>query len=264
MGKDKSYREGLEYFPLDINYFDDSKILKAEQKYGGEGSMIATRLLCEIYKNGYFLKWNEDEALVFTTRRAGNLISFEKVNSIVDDLIHEFGFFSESMYKKFGVLTSKGIQERWLSIMIQAKRKARINPELDLTIIPSELKSLEEKVESLEETLKTSEESEQRKVKESKIKGNGFSYVYSEDSYPDGKTAFEEIKTDERFVEQLTRIARNSGYITYTDLQVVKAVKHFITLEEAKPDFVRKPRDEIKKHLVNWINSNAKKIADYG
>lgn len=80
------------------------------------------------------------------------------------------------------------------------------------------------------------------------------------DSYPDGKTAFEEIQTDEQMVERLMRVVRNEGYVACDELTVMKAVRRFITAEEAKPDFTKRPRDDIKKHLVNWLRTKAKTL----
>lgn len=108
-------------------------------------------------------------------------------------------------------------------------------------------------------------ESPQSKGKKSKVqKSKAVPALSLPEFYSDGKQAFEDVKANELLVEQLVRIARNSGYLTYTDIQVMKAVKKFFTIEAAKPEFPNRPRDDIKTHLVNWVNSNAKKIADYG
>jgi len=74
---------------------------------------------------------------------------------------------------------------------------------------------------------------------------------------------FEDIQQDELQVERLLRIVQRGGYISCTPMVVMKAVKNFITREEAKPDFKLKPRDEHKKYLVNWITSKAKTLNQY-
>lgn len=85
-----------------------------------------------------------------------------------------------------------------------------------------------------------------------------------DDFYQTPQQAFDEIKDDELMVENLVRIARREGYITYNELIVMSAVRSFITVESAKPDFTNRPRDEIKKHLVNWMRKNAKTLNKYG
>lgn len=80
------------------------------------------------------------------------------------------------------------------------------------------------------------------------------------DSYPSGKEAFAEIQADELMVEKLLRVVRNEGYVACDELRVMKAVRRFLSAEEAKPDFTKRPRDDIKKHLVNWIRTKAKTL----
>jgi len=93
------------------------------------------------------------------------------------------------------------------------------------------------------------------------VNGNGFKYQYREgEFFETPEEAFTQIRDDEEMVNSLVRIARGSGYLTTTDLQVMTAVKRFFVQEGAKPDFDRRPRDEIKKHLINWISKNAKNL----
>jgi uncharacterized protein YdaU (DUF1376 family) len=75
--------------------------------------------------------------------------------------------------------------------------------------------------------------------------------------------AFEELRDDELFVEQLIRVVHGNGFRSCTPVNVIKAVKKFITLEGAKEEFSVKPKREVKRHLVNWINKNASKIHEY-
>lgn len=100
--------------------------------------------------------------------------------------------------------------------------------------------------------------------KEKEIEKNVPRDRFEIDSYPNGQKAFEEIQSDDQMVERLLRMVRNEGYQACNEVTVMKAVKRFITAEEAKPDFTRRPRDEIKKHLVNWMRTKAKTLNDYG
>jgi hypothetical protein len=89
--------------------------------------------------------------------------------------------------------------------------------------------------------------------------GNSTKYNNGE-FFKNPEEAFTEVRDDEELVNSLVRIARGSGYLTTTDIHVMTAVKRFFVLEGAKPDFTRRPRDEIKKHLINWMGKNAKTI----
>lgn len=157
MAKERALKEGLEFFPLDVDFFSDTKILLIESKFGFSGSIVATRLLCSIYRNGYFIKWNDGEALA-VARLTGNGVTWEVVNQIVTGLI-DCDFFDRGMFEAFGILTSRGIQKRWLKIIDDCNRKARIKSDFDLTMNNQKSDLLPQK----------SEESPQSKVKESRV-----------------------------------------------------------------------------------------------
>lgn len=106
------YKTGLDYFPFDIDFFNDQKIEFVFAKYGIEGEIIAVKMLCRIYRSGYYLKWGEDECLLFS-KKVGDNISIELVDNVINELLKR-NFFDEKLYKKYQILTSKGIQERYL------------------------------------------------------------------------------------------------------------------------------------------------------
>jgi hypothetical protein len=126
-------KNGLDYFPLDIDFFTDEKIQYISVLFGDTGEATIIKLLCKIYRNGYFIKWNQDAAIMFA-KSAGNGISVEKVSAIVLELLKR-GFFSEVKFKKYGILTSAGIQKRYQRIMMILRRKP---PIIDTYIISSE------------------------------------------------------------------------------------------------------------------------------
>lgn len=159
-------KEGLDYFPLDVDFFDDPKILLIEERFGLKGSLITAKLLCLIYRNGYYLDWNNDMALVFA-KRVGNGITHAFVSDVVSALI-ERGFFDKDIFSTRSILTSNGIQKRWLEIINKSKRKASIKEE---HMVSSKVKgvSSEETTPKREETYLKREESTQSKVKKSKV-----------------------------------------------------------------------------------------------
>ncbi|MCE7072005.1 DUF4373 domain-containing protein [Dyadobacter sp. CY327] len=178
--------EGLDYFPLDVDFFDEPKLLLVEEDLGMEGGYIAIRLFCWIYRDSYYAKWSNDMSVVFA-RRIGHQMTSEKINSVITSMLKR-GLLSKRLYDDFNILTSKGIQSRWLRISQQAKRKASILPEYNLLEIDvedkkKEVTELEEIRITSEETAVSSEEtnicqeetapkkelSTQRKVKESKV-----------------------------------------------------------------------------------------------
>jgi hypothetical protein len=79
-------------------------------------------------------------------------------------------------------------------------------------------------------------------------------------TYKNAGEAWDEIKSDQQFIDRLVRIVRfNNG----TEDNVLRATKHFLALEDAKPNFDLRPKDEVKKHLANWLNTQKKNVTTY-
>ena len=49
-------KTGLDYFPFDIDFFDDEKIMAISGEFGIKGEITTVKLLCAIYRNGYFIE----------------------------------------------------------------------------------------------------------------------------------------------------------------------------------------------------------------
>jgi len=107
----RTNKTGIDYFPFDVDFFNDEKIEFTSARFGIKGEIIAIRLLCKIYRNGYYTDWNEDESTLLA-KRAGDGITPSLVSEIVKELVKR-GFFDESLLNRFKILTSKGIQNRY-------------------------------------------------------------------------------------------------------------------------------------------------------
>lgn len=106
-------KTGLDYFPLDIDFFDDEKITAISGEFGIKGEITAIKLLCAIYRNGYFIMWNE--LLKFKLLKSLPGISEQLLEGIVQRLV-SWGFFDKALFDSTGVLTSQGIQRRYFNI----------------------------------------------------------------------------------------------------------------------------------------------------
>lgn len=104
-------KEGLDYFPLDVDVDQDDKIALIEAQYGIEGFGIVIKLMMKIYKTSYFYEWTEREQLLFSKRVN---VDINRVNVIINDCV-KWGLFDETVYNLHKVLTSKGIQRRYLT-----------------------------------------------------------------------------------------------------------------------------------------------------
>lgn len=165
-------KSGLDHFPLDISFDDDVELIEAE--HGLEGFAILIKLWQKIYSNGYYIEWNDDTELLFSKKINTDKI---KVNSVVNSCLLR-SLFSKLLYEKYHVLTSSGIQKRYLLACASSKRK-NIVFERRLLLVEDKYKQLITEFIELtpEETPVNSGESTQKrervnesKVNESKVK----------------------------------------------------------------------------------------------
>ncbi|RWZ59869.1 DUF4373 domain-containing protein [Halobacillus fulvus] len=113
----RPFKEGIDYFPLDTDMDQDDKVAIIEAKHGIEGFAVLLKLFMKIYKEGYFYEWNEREQLLFSRRVNVNI---NLVREIVTDCIEE-GLFDRNLFEEHRVLTSTGIQKRYLEAVKRRK-----------------------------------------------------------------------------------------------------------------------------------------------
>lgn len=155
MGRNKKI--GLDYFPFDIDFFQDLRIRKLIKYQGGKAVTVYALLLCNIYKQGYYMRWDE-ELPFFVSEQTG----FEEayIREVIKCCL-VIGLFSKELYDSEKILTSKGIQERYQKICDLCRRNNEI---CEYNIISSEDISF-----SSEEKPVSSAKSTQSKVNKSKV-----------------------------------------------------------------------------------------------
>lgn len=105
-------KQKLDFFPFDTDFFEDEKIVALSSEFGIKGEITAVKLLCEVYRNGYYLLWSEPVRIKLLSKLKG--ISSCLLDDIVRRLI-KWGFFDKAMFESAMVLTSRGIQTRYFS-----------------------------------------------------------------------------------------------------------------------------------------------------
>lgn len=111
-------KTGLEYFPLDVDIDQDDKIQLIEARFGITGFAIVIKLFMKIYKEGYYYEWTEKEQLLFSKRIN---VDINLVNDVINECI-KWGLFDSTLYEKYKILTSKGIQRRYLEATSRRKQ----------------------------------------------------------------------------------------------------------------------------------------------
>ena len=123
---------GLDYFPFDVDFFDDAKLCAIRKEFNNCGELAAIKLLCAVYHNGYFMEWNEGMRIKLYSELQD--VTLEEVDRIVEGLV-SWGFFDQKMYRSYHVLTSHGIQKRYFAI---TKRRQK-DPSKYLYLLPNVL-----------------------------------------------------------------------------------------------------------------------------
>jgi hypothetical protein len=116
----RTFKKGLDYFPLNVDFFNDSKVRLVEAEFGIKGLIVALRLLCGVYKEGYCYQWSDDECLLFSTTAGAGIVP-GLVQEVVDGLVRRC-FFDKGCYDKFKILTSRGIQNRYFDAVSRYKK----------------------------------------------------------------------------------------------------------------------------------------------
>lgn len=116
----RQLKEGLKYFSFDVDFFDDEKIGAISGEFGIKGEITAIKLLCAVYRNGYFAVWNEPLKMKLLKSLPG--INSELLDQIVNRLVR-WGFFDSSCFSSVKILTSEGIQKRYFEAIKRRKPK---------------------------------------------------------------------------------------------------------------------------------------------
>lgn len=112
-------KTGLDYFPFDVDFFEDDKIEAIFVEFGIKGEITVVKLLCAIYRNGYFIQWNDRLKIKLLKNLPG--VSSELLEQIIKRLV-KWDFFNESLFNSASILTSTGIQKRFFSISKRRKQ----------------------------------------------------------------------------------------------------------------------------------------------
>ena len=103
-------KKGLDYFPLDVGFFNDIAIKGLKGKYGADGITVYLYILCAAYGgHGYYIKAGDDfeDAIVDDLN-----MSYEKIGQIINFLCRR-SLLDNTLFTSDKVLTSRGIQARF-------------------------------------------------------------------------------------------------------------------------------------------------------
>ena len=158
--------KGVEYFPLNVNFINDLKVRKLLLSCGAEAIAVLIYLLSTIYKDeGYYVEIHEDEIdLIALDVNVTPEFVLEVINKAC-----EVRFFDVNLYNNFNILTSKGIQERYLKITERRKNSVVIT-QFSLINVNNNLVNVNNNLINVNNNSINVYDNEQSKVKKSKEK----------------------------------------------------------------------------------------------
>ena len=178
----RTTKQGLDYFSLDVRMFSDIKIRKLIKYHKAQAVSVYMTLLCRIYDKGYFIEYDKDLPFIISEDCG---LEEDTIVSIIHYCI-DIELFDKDIFNQFNVLTSHGIQERYIQACAKTKRKLSselpyLLVDIGQDVVSSDKKtdyslkipfSSEETIENSEENRVNSEESTQNKRKEKEKEKN--------------------------------------------------------------------------------------------
>lgn len=163
-------KHGLRTFPLPVDLDDSVKLVEAE--FGIEGFAVVIKLHQAIYARGYYMKWDIDTELLFMRDYCLSAVGRSLLSEIVSCCIRR-GVFESTMFEKYRILTSRRIQETFLTA---TKRNTEVvfNKDYALDVVYTFIQNADKNGKNVNIFFKNADSlyAECDKRKENKIKEN--------------------------------------------------------------------------------------------
>lgn len=241
-------KKGLDYFSLDCH--SDTKLRLVEASFGLSGFAIIVKLWQRIYsEEGYYMLWSEDDGRLFALE---NNADYNVVSDVVNECLKR-DIFDQDKFQKYSILTSTGIQKRYL-MMTEKRTGTSIIDDYALLNVPRKIISVEKTGVSSPKTRvsdggKYTKESKRKEIKEKEIKGNKniaakhkfgeYNHVLLSDS--EYQKLMDEYPNHEELIKCLDEAIEMKGY---------KYKNHYLAIKKWVVDAVNKQKTKNKESEV--------------
>jgi hypothetical protein len=237
-------RQGIDYFPYDVDLDQDDKLVMIISEFGFKGENLYTKLLAWIYKtNGYYTEWTEEVQLKFLGRYNYCGFSMSFIKEVVPRCI-KWGLFDKTVFDAFQILTSERIQETWLEAT-RKRKECVIDENYRVLPVSSGIKT--------EETRITPEETPQSKVKEIKEKKNNDDGENGNAVLPPKKSL--EDKQKELAIRQQEFYTSLVEFVPQYGKEMIRAFfNHWSEPNKSRTKFKKEMQEtwETKLRLITW------------
>ncbi|MDR0385608.1 MAG: DUF4373 domain-containing protein [Prevotellaceae bacterium] len=241
----RTSKTGIDYFPFDIDFFQDEKIQFVSARFGMKGEAVTVRLMCKIYRNGYYTEFNDDTALLFA-KGVGDGCQDSCVKDVVYELLKR-GFFDRSIFERFGILTSRGIQNRYFEAVKRYRQVEAIREYLLVDVS----KMINVNINSINVNINPQIERENEKEKEKERE----SYAHTREA-PD-------FSSEIFFIPKLKEFSgaswlEEAGMKLHISPQILLSLfNEFCDIQELGN--YSNTVNDFRKHFVNWLNVKKEK-----
>ena len=242
-------KNGIDFFSFDTCLDDKFALLEAE--FGLTGFGIVVKLYQKIYgERGYYVEWTNEVALLFGHRNGlgGNVVS-----EITSAAIKR-GIFDSTMYEKYGILTSMGIQKRYFEA-VSRRKIVEIDKRYLLIDCAQILKNVNIIWKNVDISAENVDISEHSKGKESKvnIKDTNVSFSPEPENSVSEEQAVITLLLNDKTEYAVPQKDFESWVELYPAVDVMQELRNMKGWLQANPDR-RKTRRGINRFINTWLS----------
>lgn len=256
-------KAGLDYFELDCHMEEKVRLIQAE--FGLKGFAVLVKLYQKIYGGfGYYCEWTTDSLLLFMSENGLPSDNKNLIADIVAACIRR-NIFSEQLFNDFNILTSEGVQKRYLNATSK-REKIELKKEYLLIAVPENNKKVvinsifdgRNSINGGRNTQSKGKESreEERKLEETKLDNTPpISPLQGTNDEPKTKRGQKTKEPKENSIQILDRLILNYSMSDF----LLEKVREWIEYKVArKEDYV----EQGMKSLLTKISKEAQKNGD--
>lgn len=256
-------KAGLDYFELDCHMEEKVRLIQAE--FGLKGFAVLVKLYQKIYGGfGYYCEWTTDSLLLFMSENGLPSDNKNLIADIVAACIRR-NIFSEQLFYDFNILTSEGVQKRYLNATSK-REKIELKKEYLLIAVPENNKKVvinsifdgRNPINGGKNTQSKGKESreEERKLEETKLDNTPpISSLQGTKDEPKTKRGQKTKEPKENSIQILDRLILNYSMSDF----LLEKVREWIEYKVArKEDYV----EQGMKSLLTKISKEAQKNGD--
>ena len=271
-------KKGLYYFPLDVDFYDNYKIMDLLDRYGPLGVLVYEIVISKVYNNGYYLELSLDKLVTQIIRIIGN--RWIKNRSLVLQVIlycADIGLFDKELLNQ-SVITSVGIQQRYCEVTVRNKADKSKYWLIGANSSQSTSKAVPEKTVSVTETpvnaTETTIDEAKTPQKESKENKSKLNQTKLNQTIENKNSACKSSDTqkDLPYSDVILPAKDGTAYCIsalqiynlqqhYKDIDVINSLRRMKDYLHTHPKALR-PLEAMENRVLIWLDSDSSKSAE--